>query len=138
MPQEPWYRDGLRFGCLGCGYCCTGSPGYVWVGAAEIEALAAAMGLDIPQFAEAFVRSVGRRKSLVEMPNGDCVFFDGQTRRCRVYDVRPSQCRTWPFWQSNVRSPRTWVETCRACPGIGQGPFFSCEEIQDRLSIVHA
>ncbi|MCH7752933.1 MAG: YkgJ family cysteine cluster protein, partial [Planctomycetes bacterium] len=38
---QPWYQDGLRFKCTGCGNCCTGSPGYVWVNQAEINALAA-------------------------------------------------------------------------------------------------
>ena len=44
--NEPWYRDGLKFACTGCGDCCTGEPGYVWVNKAEIETLAAAVGLD--------------------------------------------------------------------------------------------
>ena len=42
--NEPWYSDGLKFDCTGCGDCCTGDPGYVWVSRAEIEALAAALG----------------------------------------------------------------------------------------------
>ena len=39
-PATPWYADGLRFECTGCGDCCTGSPGYVWVTQKEIDALA--------------------------------------------------------------------------------------------------
>ena len=38
MPATPWYKDGLRFQCTGCGDCCTGGPGYVWVNQAEIDA----------------------------------------------------------------------------------------------------
>jgi hypothetical protein len=41
MDEHPWYKDGLRFTCTGCGDCCTGAPGYVWVNKEEIEALAA-------------------------------------------------------------------------------------------------
>ncbi len=76
MPQLPWYEDGLRFQCLGCGQCCTGEPGYVWVDDAEIAALAAALNVDVDQFERSYVRRVGKKKSLVELPGGDCVFFD--------------------------------------------------------------
>jgi len=104
--EQPWYRDGLRFQCTQCGNCCTGAPGYVWVNQQEIEALAAAVGeTDLAVFEAKYVRKVGTRKSLKEFGNGDCVFFDGQTRRCTVYAQRPRQCRTWPFWDSNVRTP---------------------------------
>ncbi len=40
MSQQPWYQDGLKFRCTGCGDCCTGAPGYVWVNKEEIAALA--------------------------------------------------------------------------------------------------
>ena len=38
--SEPWYTDGLKFTCSGCGDCCTGAPGYVWVNKQEVSALA--------------------------------------------------------------------------------------------------
>jgi Fe-S-cluster containining protein len=131
MSDQPWYHEGLRFACLGCGRCCTGDPGYVWVTGEEIVELAEALAMSPTDFEEAFVRPVGKRKSLVEMPNGDCIFFDGQTRRCKLYSVRPNQCRTWPFWESNVRSPRTWEGTCRMCPGTGHGRLVRVERIRE-------
>jgi Fe-S-cluster containining protein len=136
MPPKSWYEDGLRFRCLGCGRCCTGEPGFVWVGAAEIAALAAALHMELGSFEEAFVRSVGKKKSLVELPGGDCVFFDNRTRHCAVYDARPTQCRTWPFWESNVHSPGAWEETCQACPGSGKGRLVDREQIERRVATV--
>ena len=62
--------------------------------------------------------------------NGDCVFFDNKTRKCRVYAARPRQCRTWPFWDSNIRTPEAWAETCQVCPGSGKGRLYQLEEIQ--------
>jgi len=136
MNDGPWYHDGLRFQCTGCGRCCTGAPGYVYVIKSEIKALAAALGMEVPEFEEAFVRPVGRRKSLVELPNGDCVFYDNLSRQCRVYQVRPRQCRMWPFWGSNLRSAEAWERTCRACPGSGRGPLVSLEKIEAQMSVV--
>ncbi len=111
MKDEPWFKDGLRFKCTQCGDCCTGAPGFVWVTPDEIKALALRVGLDITDFEERYVRQVGARKSLVEFENGDCVFFDGKTRKCTVYEARPAQCRTWPFWQSNLRNKAAWDQT---------------------------
>lgn len=116
-----WYRDGLRFSCTGCGDCCSGEPGYVWVNRTEIKALANALNLEVAEFERRHVRTVGRRKSLIERPGGDCVLLDKQTRRCQVYEHRPRQCRTWPFWASNLESPEAWEETCRRCRGCNQG-----------------
>ena len=59
--SEPWYKQGLKFQCTGCGDCCSGAPGYVWVTKAEIAVLADALGLSIEEFERQFVRSVGVR-----------------------------------------------------------------------------
>lgn len=134
--QKPWYSEGLRFECTGCGDCCTGAPGYVWVNQEEIRALASLVGVDLAEFESKYVRRAGNRRSLVELSGGDCVFFDNQTRRCTVYEARPRQCRTWPFWESNLETPRTWRETCRACPGAGQGTLIPLEEIEARVSVI--
>lgn len=130
--RTPWYRDGLAFRCTQCGQCCSGEPGYVFVNGQEIAELAAAMGLDGETFERRFVRRVGRRKSLVEYPDGDCIFLDPDSRRCTVYQARPTQCRTWPFWSSNLRSKQAWRETCEVCPGAGTGRVYTLEEIETR------
>lgn len=135
--QSPWYRDGLRFECTQCGDCCTGAPGYVWVNAQEIAAMAKRVGLSVADFESRFVRKVGIRRSLIEYDNGDCVFFDNQSRRCQVYEARPRQCRTWPFWDSNLRSPQAWASTCEVCPGSGKGQLYSIEEIEERRNTFH-
>lgn len=135
--EHPWYADGLRFKCTACGDCCTGAPGFVWVNQEEICALAVAVGLpDADEFERMYVRKIGMRKSLREYPNGDCVFFDGQLRRCTVYEARPRQCRTWPFWNSNLRTPELWEETCRICPGSGKGRLYSLDEIESARGVI--
>jgi Fe-S-cluster containining protein len=139
MPDDdqPWYQDGLRFQCTGCGDCCTGAPGYVWVNAEEIAALAAEIGVEVAEFEKRYVRQIGVRRSLKERRRTyDCVFLDADTRKCRVYAARPRQCRTWPFWDSNIRTPEAWTKTCEVCPGSGTGKLYQLEAIQQQAAIV--
>lgn len=135
MPDGPWYKDGLRFTCTQCGDCCTGAPGFVWVNREEISALAGRLNMDIADFERKYVRTVGIRKSLIEFDNGDCVFLD-KDRKCTVYEDRPRQCRTWPFWDSNIRTPATWKQTCEACPGSGKGQLVPLEQIVAQAAVV--
>ncbi|HEX3727994.1 MAG TPA: YkgJ family cysteine cluster protein [Pirellulales bacterium] len=136
MDPKPWFEKGLRFECTGCGDCCTGAPGYVWVVREEIQKLAEHLGLSVADFEQKFVRQVGIRKSLIEFANGDCVFFDGQSRKCKVYEARPRQCRTWPFWGSNMASKESWQHTCEVCPGSGRGKLHSAEHILHQIAVV--
>jgi Fe-S-cluster containining protein len=133
---KPWYSAGLRFECTQCGDCCTGAPGFVWVNAEEIAALAKLRGMKLAEFEKQYVRKVGVRRSLVELPNGDCIFFDGEKRKCTVYEARPRQCRTWPFWDSNLESPEDWKSTCEVCPGSGQGKLYDLEGIETQRKVV--
>lgn len=128
---QPWYRGGLSFACTGCGNCCSGpASGFVWLDDEEIQRLAGQLGMtDIDVFERKFVRRVGSRKSLVEYSDGDCIFLDPNSRRCIVYESRPSQCRTWPFWPANLDSPAAWGKAAQSCPGCNQGRLYSLQEI---------
>jgi Fe-S-cluster containining protein len=131
--SDTWYEQGLRFRCTRCGHCCTGAPGYVWVTDEEIAAIAEHRGEPRDQTVSQFTRPVGRRRSLRERANGDCVFFD-RDQGCTVYPVRPRQCQTWPFWESNLVTPEAWERTCAVCPGSGQGDLIPAEEITRRVN----
>jgi len=124
--SEPWYREGLEFTCTQCGDCCTGKPGYVWVTRKEVEALASFLKLSSDEFRRRYVRQVGRRYSLVEKSNSDCIFYD---KGCTVYPARPVQCRTFPFWSENLKSRSAWTEASGECPGVGKGKLYSLEAI---------
>jgi Fe-S-cluster containining protein len=134
--QGSWFQEGLQFECTGCGDCCTGAPGFVWVEADEISELSEHLGMSVADFERQFVRRVGSRKSLIEYANFDCVFLDANTRRCTVYEARPKQCRTWPFWQSNVETKAAWKRTSEACPGCGHGKLYSAEQVLHQIAVV--
>ena len=134
MP-DPWYADGLNFTCTMCGKCCTGTPGFVWVSDDEIAALAVLRGEPVEEVLGLYTRVAHRGRTLREKVNGDCVFYDQQTG-CTVYEARPRQCRTWPFWESNVATPEAWADTQAICPGSGRGELIPAEEITRRLKVI--
>jgi len=129
-PDLPWYAPGLSFACTQCGNCCSGSPGFVWVTDEEVGAIAELLDKPVGEIRLMHTRPARGGTSLTEFANGDCTFFDPQSRRCRVYQARPQQCRTWPFWESNLSSPDAWEQTRSVCPGAGQGDFVPLERIQ--------
>jgi len=130
-----WYHSGLRFTCTQCGHCCTGEPGYVWVDDADLAAIAEYRGETIEQVRGLYSRWTPRGRTLREKANGDCIFYD-KNAGCTVYAVRPPQCRTWPFWESNVADPEAWQATCEVCPGSGRGELIPAEEITRRLNVI--
>ena len=144
---EPWYGDGLKFTCTQCGNCCTGAPGYIWISDEEIERLARHLKMPAERVVEEYCRKIGGRTSLKERrsPQGlyDCIFLKemrvggGQgkppvvKRVCTIYEARPLQCRTWPFWEGNLASKENWEAAAKRCHGMNRGPRqFSCEEIE--------
>ena len=133
--SDPWYQDGLRFTCTRCGHCCTGAPGFVWVEDADVAALAEHLGETIEAVRGLYTRWTARGWTLREKANGDCVFYDKKAG-CTVYPARPPQCRTWPFWESNVASPEAWRRTREVCPGSGRGELIPAEEITRRLKVI--
>jgi hypothetical protein len=126
----------LQFTCTQCGDCCTGAPGVVWVNEEEIRQIAEHLGTSVGALRLEHTRLVGKQVSLKEFANGDCTFLHPETRKCTVYPVRPRQCRTWPFWNSNLESPETWRDVQRVCPGAGKGDFVSLDEIKARASVI--
>ena len=124
MPEnELVYRNGLRFSCTRCSRCCRHTPGYVFLSARDLERFARALGIDAAEARRRYCRTVRiggfTRVSLQEKPNLDCILWDGGG--CSVYAARPLQCRSFPFWSSNLSSRESWEEQAAACPGIGTG-----------------
>jgi Fe-S-cluster containining protein len=127
--NRPYFFDaGLRFGCTQCGHCCTGATGTVFMNAKEAERIARHLGLDVEAFLQQYAYAVPGGHSLREVgKNFACIMFKDE--HCTIYEVRPTQCRTFPFWSENVRSENAWRKACRQCPGIGQGRLYGREEI---------
>lgn len=132
--NTPWYITGLHFACQQCGRCCSGpDEGVIWITRAEIKSLAKHLGQTPHDVRKNHLKRIGFRHSIKENPcSKDCVFLvtiDG-SRGCAIYDVRPTQCRTWPFWSINLDSPDDWNTAAKKCPGINKGRLYTFDEIE--------
>ncbi|MFO7965045.1 MAG: YkgJ family cysteine cluster protein [Desulfobacterales bacterium] len=121
-----FFDEGIRFACLQCGKCCAGEPGTVYVGNNEIKSISDFLHTPILHVIERYLYPYRDAYSVREDDRGRCLFYENG---CRIYPVRPVQCRTFPFWFENLRSELTWRQVEKECPGIGKGTLFSKEEI---------
>ena len=132
LMKLPWWKNGVQFQCQGSGRCCVsrGQYGYVYMTLSDRRRMAKALGLTTA----AFTRKHCTKKDgwvYLNSPDQSCQFLDG--KRCGIYEGRPTQCRTWPFWPENM-SAKAWAkEVASYCPGVGKGPIVSAEEIQKEL-----
>ena len=106
--------------CASCGgHCCRGESGYIWVKYDEIAQIAKHLALSIEDFATIYLKKAGHRYSLIEKQLSEddyaCIFFDENSKQCSIYDVRPIQCRTFPFWEQFKNNKN---EVKQECPGI--------------------
>lgn len=133
--KDPWYKEGLPFKCTGCGMCCTGGPGAVWISDKEAADIAEHLGLSVIDFMKKYTRLIDGRRSLNEdRKTYDCVFL--KENKCTLYHLRPKQCRTYPFWPQHLKSEKAWKEASQWCEGMAPDasvvPF---DEIQKQLQI---
>jgi Fe-S-cluster containining protein len=129
-----WYSAGLHFECLRCGNCCSGpAEGYIWVAGQEIRLIAQFLNVTTRELKKKFLRRVGFRRTIIEQAGTrDCIFLrkTEQGKTCSIYPVRPSQCRSWPFWPYNLASPYDWNMMAHKCPGINRGSKYDLEQIR--------
>jgi Fe-S-cluster containining protein len=118
-------KDGFKFAfnpdaCNSCnGACCRGESGYVWVDKKEIEDISNFLKIDSKEFIREYLKKVGYRYSIKEIEvNGEfqCLFFNEKVG-CEIYQVRPKQCKDFPFWD-RYKEEKYIKEVCRECKGI--------------------
>lgn len=134
----PWYQNGLNFKCTECGKCCTGQPGFVWTDNEEIKTMAAHLNLTEQAFKIRYIRNRSNRLALVEKKNAEgvheCVFL--KDKKCQIYQARPKQCRTFPWWKENLNSEESWKLAAESCEGINaEASLIPYSEIQKYMNL---
>ena len=126
LSRSYFFDEGIKFECSSCGKCCNGAPGIIIVLENEIDAISAFLELDRKTFVEYFLYPYSGEFSIREDYTGRCIFFENG---CSIYPVRPLQCRTYPFWFTNLSSGQAWNDTSKTCKGIGSGKLYSKKEV---------
>lgn len=136
MAKNKFYENGLRFQCQGSGKCCTshGEYGFVFLTLEDRKRMARELKIRTSEFTKQYCDRKGPVWHLKEDPkNPDCMFL--KNKRCSIYEGRPTQCRTWPFWPE-VMNAKAWKKDVESfCPGVGQGKLWKAEEIEKILAI---
>lgn len=129
---KQFYKDGIRFECKGDGKCCVsrGRYGHVYLSFKDRKRLAAHLKMTADEFTAEYAARVDGFYEL-KYTGADCPFL--VENRCEVYDARPWQCRTWPFWPENMNEKVWEQEVLTWCPGAGNGRLYSAQEIEDIL-----
>lgn len=133
--MEAYYRGNpLRFECTGCGACCTGNgEQYVFLAPGEALVLAARLGVGRGWFRRRYMMRIPEGDRVLRMTaRGACVFLQ-ENGHCAVYDARPVQCRTYPFWPELVATRAAWEGETARCEGIGRGARIPLDVIETAL-----
>lgn len=134
MADEKWWDQGIQFECQGSGQCCVshGEFGYVYMTKEDRIRMAQALKLSTSSFTKKYCQKQDDGIfHLIDGQDGHCQFL--KDKKCSVYQGRPTQCRTWPFWPE-VMNAKTWKQEVAAfCPGVGKGKVWTKQEIEAQL-----
>jgi Fe-S-cluster containining protein len=131
--EKTWWKDGIRFECQGSGKCCVshGEYGFVYVTAEDRLKMAKLLKISMQAFTKKYCTETDGFFHLNESGNPACLFL--KDKKCSVYEARPTQCRTWPFWPE-VMNAKSWkTDVASFCPGVGKGRVWPAAEIESLL-----
>jgi hypothetical protein len=102
--------------CENCpGFCCFGETGKVWVSQTEIFNICNFLHINCIDFKNQYLNHIDNRFTLKERYTKnifECIFFDHAQRKCQIYDVRPIQCRNYPFWNDCTQALNECLGIC--------------------------
>lgn len=114
-------QDGFSYSfdsskCDECGgKCCTGESGYIWINRREMDELAKFLGISLAELKDRYLSEFKRGFSIKEREYEGgyaCVFFDMANKNCSIYEARPFQCRSFPFWEYFKENLEELKEEC--------------------------
>jgi len=112
------WENGLKFGCTGCGKCCQ-NDGEVWFDSDEFHELSDHLQLShndvLDKYSEKVMSGWVKIKNKVVYDSmgssaDRCIFLDDDGKKCTVYEARPTQCRTYPYWPRLMSNESAWLE----------------------------
>lgn len=112
-------RETFEFSCNRCNRCCRCS-GTVYFSREDLENITTFLRLGRSE------KTFLKKRLFRDFQNGyyaynsskACYFLD-EDQGCRIYPVRPLQCRTYPFWPSNFETGADYRALKKECEGVG-------------------
>jgi len=151
IEKGPFYSQGLNFTCKRCSSCCRFDSGYVFLSLKDVLVIEKTLDMKQTEFIQTYCRwieSVNNtyQLALKEKTNYDCIFWKDKIKKeqkpednleggCSVYEVRPLQCRAYPFWHSILCDKDTWKMAARDCPGMDRGDLYTRDSIEKWLAL---
>lgn len=91
--------------------------GYVYLNSKEVKALAVFLGMEEKQFKKQHTDWMPLIGHTLKTPRtGGCIFL--KNGKCGVYDARPSQCRSFPYWKDIMKESAELERAAGYCKGI--------------------
>jgi Fe-S-cluster containining protein len=134
VAKPEWWEQGVRFECQGSGRCCVsrGEFGFVYLTLEDRKRMGKLLKISTGEFTRRYTAKTDGVYHVKDAKGPDCLFL--KNNRCEVYEARPVQCRTWPFWPE-VMGAKTWAKEVKAfCPGVGKGKTVSAQDIRATLA----
>lgn len=122
-----------RFECTLCGRCCR-RPGVVVIEPDELVRIAHSLQIGADAVVQRYGLSATERGFWLELDGVACPFLLDD--RCSIHEIKPRQCRTYPFWPEIVGDDAAWQAEAEHCPGIGRGPSWADAEVQAMLELL--
>ena len=125
-------EKGLQWTCQGSGKCCVsrGEYGFVYLDLKDRQRFAKYLKISTQKFTSQYCHKTddGYFHLKQHKNETECIFL--KNNKCGVYQARPTQCRTWPFWPE-VLNAKAWKnEVAKFCPGVGKGKTWSAKEVE--------
>jgi len=125
-----WYKDGLRFSCQRCNNCCRNfvkdgkQIAFVYLTTKDV--------IRLWKMKDKLRGKLENNKVVLQVnKNGDCTYWkDG----CTIYEHRPEQCRTFPFWSENLTSKVVWNFLGHSCHGVNTGKLWNIKEVESEVA----
>lgn len=114
---KKFWQNGISFLCRQCSHCCRHEPGFVFLYEKDLPVILKKLNINAESFIKKYCRWVELSDgyeylSLMETKSYDCIFWN---EGCSIYEVRPLQCRTFPFWTNALSSLNAWDIMTAGC-----------------------
>jgi hypothetical protein len=122
-------HSAMRFQCQpGCIRCCE-QKGFVYVTREDIARLAEHLGITRAEFKRRYLCGTAPLLRFRKQRQKQCPFLlsDG----CSVHEVKPLQCRSFPYWPELLDKASERREAAAFCPGMNRGPLVNIEAARE-------